>query len=704
MTAEYTRDTHSRAVRNPSLKKSINPDSVNVSTTLPQHLLHAKSGCSCGGGCPACRKGQVIQAKLKVGAASDQYEQEADRVADQVMRMPESHQSSLDRQLAQENSITCNSQNIQRVSNENQLNLDTPVKQNAHSMPEVSPSVMAKIRSLQGGGQPLAKTEQSFFEPRMGVDFSQVRIHKGAQAAELALSLNARAFTLGENVVFGEGEYSSQSNTGRKLLAHELTHVVQQNGTAGNRSEVHNIQKSPFDSTYQTIQRDLLDPDRLATVHQNVMVQGPPRQTSTGVTTSRHPWVDPADPNWTNPADPDAGTAGVLYRQIFRFLNLRTFRSGGPAVTTDANLDADAVAMHQRVLAYFPQVSSPLSDPEIHSRVGLLEPATVSGDNDYLNDWMDNFIEQMSNSEDYQINTRNTAYRDMIQRLVDHPAIRPKILTLGASQPAYTSGEGRARQIFVNRDVTVSRRQPTLIHEIIHLYRHQHYADWIPETVDELHYTEGLTEWLAYKVMTAVERSTRTGTYHQRVATVDNQIAAHVSEDGIAQAYFNGDVWRLETRSQQARDAFAADSGIQPGSTAAQEGAASRSGAGLFQTVVAGSHYRFVNLGRDRAQPKAEHVAAFQRIKTTLLDTNPGKQVRFVGHASGPGSDAHNRILSRRRALAFYQMAEREGLLRSHMIDASNPVYMGESQPSLTEEGDAITRAMNRRVEMFLVG
>lgn len=77
-------------------------------------------------------------------------------------------------------------------------------------------------------GQPLDATTRDFFEPRFGRNFSDVRIHTGAQAALTAQAVSARAYTMGRDVVFGDGEYAPQSNTGRRLLAHELAHVVQQ--------------------------------------------------------------------------------------------------------------------------------------------------------------------------------------------------------------------------------------------------------------------------------------------------------------------------------------------------------------------------------------------------------------------------------------------------------------------------------------------
>uniref|UniRef100_UPI00188053FA eCIS core domain-containing protein n=1 Tax=Oculatella sp. LEGE 06141 TaxID=1828648 RepID=UPI00188053FA len=82
--------------------------------------------------------------------------------------------------------------------------------------------------ALGSGGQPLDDSARTFMEPRFGYDFSQVRIHTDAKAAESAQSINALAYTVGQDIVFGAGHYAPTTNDGKQLLAHELTHVVQQ--------------------------------------------------------------------------------------------------------------------------------------------------------------------------------------------------------------------------------------------------------------------------------------------------------------------------------------------------------------------------------------------------------------------------------------------------------------------------------------------
>lgn len=207
-------------------------------------LLQRKPVCTCDGGCPVCTG--VIQPKLRIGAPNDRYEQEADRVADRVMRMPE---PSVQRQ-AECSGPTCNEEEeqiqtksigdqitplIQRQEEpeeEEESEEEEPVQ--AKALPNKSPPVTThlhhQIQSMKGGGQSLSQSNREFFEPRFGRDFGSVRVHTGAKAAETAKSINARAFTIGKDIVFGGGQFSPATTTGRRLLAHELSHVIQQGG------------------------------------------------------------------------------------------------------------------------------------------------------------------------------------------------------------------------------------------------------------------------------------------------------------------------------------------------------------------------------------------------------------------------------------------------------------------------------------------
>jgi hypothetical protein len=102
-------------------------------------------------------------------------------------------------------------------------------KPNAHATPAVRPTVASHINNMRGSGRPLALSVRAYFEPRLGADLRQVRVHTDTQAASAAKAIQARAFTVGRDIAFGAGEYAPTTMSGKKLVAHELTHVVQQN-------------------------------------------------------------------------------------------------------------------------------------------------------------------------------------------------------------------------------------------------------------------------------------------------------------------------------------------------------------------------------------------------------------------------------------------------------------------------------------------
>jgi hypothetical protein len=93
---------------------------------------------------------------------------------------------------------------------------------------ELDPEVESSIQRSRGGGQALDSTVRAQMEPTLGADLSGVRVHTGSEADSLNRAVSARAFTTGSDVFFRKGEYNPGTSSGRELIAHELTHVVQQ--------------------------------------------------------------------------------------------------------------------------------------------------------------------------------------------------------------------------------------------------------------------------------------------------------------------------------------------------------------------------------------------------------------------------------------------------------------------------------------------
>lgn len=179
-------------------------------------LLQRK--CACGsptasltGECAECSIKKRLQSKLAIGASNDPLELEADRVADQVMAASARFPVNAAPPRIQRKS--------ERVSDESGM----------------APASVDRI--LAAPGKPLEIQTRRELEPRFGHDFSQVRVHIDGEAANTARSVKARAYTFGGHIVFGDGQYAPATVSGKRLLAHELAHVVQQGAAAPMHSQ-----------------------------------------------------------------------------------------------------------------------------------------------------------------------------------------------------------------------------------------------------------------------------------------------------------------------------------------------------------------------------------------------------------------------------------------------------------------------------------
>lgn len=231
---------------------------------------------------------KITQARLIVGQPGDRFEQEADSVADRIMRFPEtgnnrsrpptvssegeSLRRAADAPVESESEIEADhTERSGRLEGQEEEAEGSPEEVAAFLMetddleggigtqtseepstalkpfpmgqpddrtiqrqellgrtPTVSPSIAKRIGELSGRGQPLSASARAFYEPRFGHDFGQVRVHVGTEASRLAHSVQAKAFTVGRDVVFGHGYFQPGTSAGQRLMAHELTHVLQQ--------------------------------------------------------------------------------------------------------------------------------------------------------------------------------------------------------------------------------------------------------------------------------------------------------------------------------------------------------------------------------------------------------------------------------------------------------------------------------------------
>jgi Domain of unknown function (DUF4157) len=191
--------------------------------------------CACGGSCPRCQ----VKSNLEIGAPDDQYERAADRVADSVMSGRSGNpidaislgvHPKLSRKVLQPDekfdSIAPPEEELGPTPSDPSEELQRKASGEAGM---VTPQYERSLnQAVGGGGEVLPTTTRSFMERRLGLDLSSVRVHRDAQAGRLAQEINARAFTLGNDIFFAPAQYEPFTKEGQHLLAHELTHVVQQ--------------------------------------------------------------------------------------------------------------------------------------------------------------------------------------------------------------------------------------------------------------------------------------------------------------------------------------------------------------------------------------------------------------------------------------------------------------------------------------------
>jgi hypothetical protein len=192
------------------------------------------------------RSNQAIQAKLAVGPVDDPLEREADAVADAVVGG----------RLAPP--VAPGAPSVQRkcdACEEEEPAVRRKEDAGGSSAAQTAPPAVQNV--LRAPGQPLDAATRRYFEPRFGRDFGDVRVHTGGDAERSALAIGARAYTAGADIVFGSREFAPQTQEGRGLLAHELTHVLQQRGSP------QRISRAPITVGNVTAQSDYKDVEKV---------------------------------------------------------------------------------------------------------------------------------------------------------------------------------------------------------------------------------------------------------------------------------------------------------------------------------------------------------------------------------------------------------------------------------------------------------
>ncbi|MCF6260633.1 MAG: DUF4157 domain-containing protein [Gammaproteobacteria bacterium] len=181
----------------------------------------------------------TLQTKLMIGQKNDKYEQEADRVSKQIMQITD---TQTQRHSKSGKTLP---ENTHQTSFRN-----NPVNNGTRSMPALPSST----KSMQTSGRSLNEQERSYFEPRINADFSNVRVHSNPETSSAASIISARAFTIGNHIAIAKNQYDFGSSRGKRLMAHELTHVVQQTMTTHQSPSIDN--RGLSSSPTHVVQRD----------------------------------------------------------------------------------------------------------------------------------------------------------------------------------------------------------------------------------------------------------------------------------------------------------------------------------------------------------------------------------------------------------------------------------------------------------------
>ena len=193
----------------------------------------------------AASKSYFIQPKLSINNPNDEYEKQADEISNKMMRI---ETSTI--QTNTENNLFFKPVAISPVQRKCAHCKEEEKKSDSYRMQRKeidSEEATAEsglenyVGNLSGNGQPLPTEIRNFYEPRFGYDFSNVKVHTDAVAAKSTQSINALAYTSGNNIVFNNGQYSPQTESGKRLLGHELTHVVQQSKTGINKKNIQGV-------------------------------------------------------------------------------------------------------------------------------------------------------------------------------------------------------------------------------------------------------------------------------------------------------------------------------------------------------------------------------------------------------------------------------------------------------------------------------
>ncbi|MBN2486375.1 MAG: DUF4157 domain-containing protein [Bacteroidales bacterium] len=484
-----------------------------------------------------------------------------------------------------------------------------------------------------------------------------------------------------------------------------------------------NITKIEGQNNLQTIQLtpNGQDPDRYHQMYQNLEL-APPRTNSSGEIVEET----------LSQQDED----NIIQQAVQQLTTMANLPESNDPVASLAEVQDQARAADALVRERFPQLGAPERN-NYSSSVRLITPDTI--DDNIKFQWIEGLLGQHTNIGDYNIREGGPNYNRIITRIIENKQYS-EIIANGVIKDiaGFTNFTNAGPVININPEGDSNDRMQTVIHETVHYYSNTNYRNWIYQSANGRYFNEGFTEWLTRKVLEQemehlreeyeyynslhlspgniqqqlvqekMDAITRRTSNNSSLAEINTLVAPFVSEDDIAMAFFQGEVWRIEGESRVARNLFERQIGLREGANRRTEITESESSRGIVQMfdpevdAPGNPDYRFMNFAVGSHELKQEHIDFFNDEVIPYLDENPQYNLRFVGHASEPGTETENMALARLRSQAFYNLAQQSGIAPGRLIDSDNPPAEGELRPNA---GNATVygRAFNRRVELFLI-
>ncbi len=616
--------------------------------------------------------GLLTQPKLKYSQQTTPEEKEADNIAAQIVSSPVNGK------------LNPAGRSVQRK-------MKPTVKQN----------VANGVKGLnKEGGRPMDKSTKSFMENRFGADFSNVRIHNNAKSAAMSEAIQAKAFATGNNIYFNSGEYQPDSRSGKKLLAHELTHTIQQGAakpTIQRQGKPEPPAKSESDSKPKEESKPAEEPNLKPPAKTKEI---PAKEVPSGYDQVHDSLFKDKKEGKKLKTWEGQKTADLIFKEYkMRYRDVRPRLLRGKGVKKkDLNLEVGEVL--KVIKSTYPMIQKSVDPKMVNKNVEIMSQDKSKLDPDLTRRMLIRLVRIGSSLDDYAFSQTDPTFTAMLDKMLKTEGMKRSAENFAINQRGFTEKDGKGKaKVVINTAVKKYNRPGLLVHELMHYFSHPKFDSWVKGTNDPNFYTEGFAEYVTRPVAQKLNISGRG--YAKRLKAVEDKVAKYISHNDILRAYFVGEVWRLEHESKTAKEEFKKQIKLDPESEGKKEKKASRSSKG-FSQINSSSSFRFLNFQIESAKLKRQHKKEFKTILGGVQKAKKTFVLTFVGHANDFKTKAENVTLSIARAKSFNEYAKKSGVDIKQIKNFNSPKGVGEANP-IAGNQKAIGRAFNRRVDLTVM-